>query len=50
MFTYSSNHTEIKFVICNVCALLIHTLHNDSNNYHDFTVEFNMGGILRYLL
>lgn len=44
MLKYSNHNIEIKFVICNV------TLSNRSNDYHDFTVELDMGDIWRYLL
>lgn len=51
MLKYSNHTIEIKFVICSVCAsLLINTLSNRSNDYHDFTVELDMGDIWRYLL
>lgn len=46
MLKYGNHNIEIKFVICNVCAsLLINILSNRSNDYHDFTVELDMGDI-----
>lgn len=46
MLKYGNHNIEIKFVICNVCtSLLINILSNRSNDYHDFTVELDMGDI-----